>query len=340
MKADDSLGTPSADVLALRRSLRDVVALTMLPTIWAGYEPQQICADLVDLVMRMVDADGVYLTSPANGCAEILRLRGGDDPETEQLLRAAVLADGAPPNAPMAIESAQPPPHVLTSALSFHGADRFVVAARRPDFPNEMERLILRLAANQASMWLEWKRAEASVAGEAAFRRAIENSMLAGVAVVDATGRQTYVNRAFAAMVGWDEADLVGRTPPFPYWPPEESERIGAALSEVIAGNADPAGYELRFCRRDGRRFDTLVLISHFDQPGSSAGFLASVYDITERKAAEETARFLAEAGEILNRSLDYEETLRAISALVVPRFADWCFVDLVETGGGFRRVA
>jgi signal transduction histidine kinase/CheY-like chemotaxis protein len=64
------------------------------------------------------------------------------------------------------------------------------------------------------------------------------------------------------------------------------------------------------------------------------------VHDITERKTAERTARFLAEAGEILSRSLDYEETLHAISDLVVPRFADWCFIDLVEGDGGIRRIA
>ena len=108
----------------------------------------------------------------------------------------------------------------------------------------------------------------------------------------------------------------------------------------MLAGKTDPAGYELRFRRRDERRFDALVLISPFDPPGITAGFLASVYDITERKNAERTAQFLAEAGEILNRSLDYEETLRAITSMVVPRFADWCFVDLVEADGGFRRIA
>jgi PAS domain S-box-containing protein len=326
------------ELLELRRSLRDVVALTMLPTVWSGYEPAQICTDLVDVVARMVDADGVYLTSPANGCGELLRLKRADDHETERLLRAAAAETAT--RGVQAADSASDAVRLVASALSFHTTDRFVVAARRADFPNDIERLILRVAANQASTWLDWKRAEAAVAAESAFRRAIENSMVAGVAVVDVSGRQTYVNRAFAEMVGWSEAELVGATPPFAYWAPEDSARIQAAFEDVIAGRINRAGYELRFRRRDEQRFDALVLIAPFEQPGGSAGFLASVSDITERKSAERTAKFLAAAGEILGRSLDVEETLRGISALVVPQFADWCFIDLVEAYGGFRRIA
>jgi signal transduction histidine kinase len=61
------------------------------------------------------------------------------------------------------------------------------------------------------------------------------------------------------------------------------------------------------------------------------------------RAAAEEAGRrnaFLASASEILHSSLDYESTLRSLAQLMVPEFAEWCFVDLVEEGGGFRRVA
>ena len=334
-----TVNDPAGGVQDLRRSLRDLVALTMLPTVWARYDSRQICIDLVDVVSRMIDADGVYLSSPVNRCPDLLRLRNEDDRDVERFLRAAA-ADSTVGKVRIESEPGRTAVRLLASPLSFHVADRFVVAARRPDFPNEMERLILRVAVNQASTWLEWKRAEEAVAVESAFRRAIESSMLAGVAVIDPKGRQTYVNRAFAEMVGWDEAELIGKTPPFAYWAPEEMESIQAALEEVIDGRANPAGYELRFRRRDERRFDALVLISPFTQTGHSPGFLASVYDVTERKNAERTARFLAEAGEILNRSLDYEETLRAISTLVVPRFADWCLVDLAEPDGGFRRIA
>jgi len=146
MAVDDPAGTPAGDV-TLRRSLRDLIALTMLPTVWAGYDAGQICADLVDVVARMIDPDGVYLTSPSNGCSEVLRLRKEGDRDVERLLRASTAESAA------GIARIELP-------LSASAGDRFVVAARRADFPSEIERLIVRVAVNQASTWLEWKRAE------------------------------------------------------------------------------------------------------------------------------------------------------------------------------------
>ena len=68
------------------------------------------------------------------------------------------------------------------------------------------------------------------------------------------------------------------------------------------------------------------------------SGLAAGHKLVTDRKAAERAAAFMAEASGALNTSLDYDATLEAIGALVVPRLADWCFVDLVEADGGFER--
>jgi signal transduction histidine kinase len=54
----------------------------------------------------------------------------------------------------------------------------------------------------------------------------------------------------------------------------------------------------------------------------------------------ERHSRFLAEAGELLSRSLDYESTLNAVAALAVPGFAEHVSVDLLDETGRVRRVA
>ncbi len=51
-------------------------------------------------------------------------------------------------------------------------------------------------------------------------------------------------------------------------------------------------------------------------------------------------AEFIAEANDLFVRSLDYEETLRSLARLAVPRLADWCAVDMVEPDGTPRRLA
>jgi len=62
--------------------------------------------------------------------------------------------------------------------------------------------------------------------------------------------------------------------------------------------------------------------------------------DIDDRKRAEESQRFLAEASEVLVSSLDYEATLTALAHLVVPRLADWCSIDMVADERMIRRLA
>jgi signal transduction histidine kinase/GAF domain-containing protein len=44
--------------------------------------------------------------------------------------------------------------------------------------------------------------------------------------------------------------------------------------------------------------------------------------------------RFLAEAGEALAKSLDWEETLVAVARLAVPTLADWCIVEMLDDDG------
>ncbi|HZU27552.1 MAG TPA: ATP-binding protein [Bryobacteraceae bacterium] len=59
-------------------------------------------------------------------------------------------------------------------------------------------------------------------------------------------------------------------------------------------------------------------------------------------EAQEQTRRitFIAEASKLLATTLDYEHTLRAVAALAIPCFADWCAVDIRGEDGQIRRLA
>ncbi|MEK6606648.1 MAG: PAS domain S-box protein, partial [Myxococcota bacterium] len=59
-----------------------------------------------------------------------------------------------------------------------------------------------------------------------------------------------------------------------------------------------------------------------------------------EAEAAEQRAKFLAEASKLLAASLDHHATLASLARLAVPTLADWCSVYLVEENGAIRSVA
>ncbi|HZQ54496.1 MAG TPA: ATP-binding protein [Bryobacteraceae bacterium] len=58
-----------------------------------------------------------------------------------------------------------------------------------------------------------------------------------------------------------------------------------------------------------------------------------------EAARSAQRATFLAEAGEVISSSLEYEDTLRSIADRAVPFFADWCAVDILDNAE-VRRVA
>ena len=54
---------------------------------------------------------------------------------------------------------------------------------------------------------------------------------------------------------------------------------------------------------------------------------------------AESALRFLAEASSVLSGSLNYEETVRRVANLLVPRIADWAGIDILEDDGTARQI-
>lgn len=128
----------------------------------------------------------------------------------------------------------------------------------------------------------------ASFQNELSFRKAVENSLPSGIAVIDETGRQVYVNQAFCKLVGRDEEELLGKLPPYVYWPPRDIEKINNIFQKTIGNNAPNEGFDLVFHHKNGREIPVNIMISPFVQQNNSTFYLANVIDITERKKTEE----------------------------------------------------
>ena len=120
---------------------------------------------------------------------------------------------------------------------------------------------------------------------ETNFRRAMENSMPTGMRAMDLEGRVTYVNAAFCQMTGFSNAELVGRLPPYPYWPPDRIEENGRLLRQELQGRSPSGGIEVKVMRKEGAIFDARMYISPLIDPkGQQTGWMTSITNITEAK--------------------------------------------------------
>lgn len=91
---------------------------------------------------------------------------------------------------------------------------------------------------------------------------------------------------------------------------------------------------------QSGKHWFSLTADPIFNERGSFTGAVYIVADITDRKWAEESLRFLAEVSTVLAASIDYKTTLTNVVNLAVPYIADWCVIDIVEEDKSIGRVA
>lgn len=141
------------------------------------------------------------------------------------------------------------------------------------------------------ALWRDINRrlaAEGALREQVAFRSAMENSLMTGLRARDLEGRITYVNPAFCDMVGIPAEDLIGKTPPMPYWAPEAMDEYQQRFTQVLAGTATPQ-YETVFQRSSGERFPVLIFESPLvDDKGRQTGWMGSILDISDRKKVED----------------------------------------------------
>ncbi len=150
------------------------------------------------------------------------------------------------------------------------------------------------LALSGLTLWMlmgSWRhlrrrtQIQATLVQETNFRRAMENSMLTGMRAMDRDGRISYVNPAFCAMTGYSEQELVGKVPPFPFWPDGAQEENARLLREELEGRSPAGGIEVKLAKKDGAVFDARMYISPLvDAKGQQTGWMTSITNITEAK--------------------------------------------------------
>ena len=199
----------------------------------------------------------------------------------------------------------QSPPQGLTHRISFDPPlpGVFIELSARDALKPWHQRLPLLLIAGFLVLvsWASWllrrQMLAVQAAGnawrtEAGWRRAMEDSMQVGLRARDLDGTLVYVNRLFADLVGLAPEQLIGVKVPYPYWQPDDTEAAMIRHRRNLAGGAPPGGYEASWRHSSGRVVRVLVLDAPLiDAHGRHIGWMGSVLDITEARAAEERER-------------------------------------------------
>jgi PAS domain S-box-containing protein len=169
-----------------------------------------------------------------------------------------------------------------------------------------------------------------------------------GLAFVDRDLRFVRINEAMAGFNGRPVEAHLGRT---------IAEVLGPAAAELVEHyrRVLETGRPAHDLQVSGARGDDPQDVRHFDVSctpvhgpgGDLLGVSAVVLDVTERhrlleaeREARTRADFLARAGALLDESLDYGQTLRAVAEITVPRIADWCAVSVFDEVGVLQQVA
>jgi len=111
-------------------------------------------------------------------------------------------------------------------------------------------------------------------------------------------------------------------------------------LGRVVLHGESIRGEEMRYKRGDGTIIYLSIDAALVVVDDAPIAAVTSFQNVTTRKRAENSLRFLAEASADLAASLDYEDTLAHVTRLAVPHLADWCFADLLVAEGRTERLA
>jgi len=167
--------------------------------------------------------------------------------------------------------------------------------------------------------------------------RSIADVMPQMMWTADREGRVDWVNRRFVEYVG-----PAVRSGPFGDESAHPDDR--ALVRERwagarIAGDAFEVEYRIR--RHDGAyRWFLARAGCTRDADGGIARWYGSHTDVDDVRRATRTLRVFADLGESLSESLGLQATLDAAMAAVVPEFADWGFITLLDEDSIFRVAA
>src|SRR5229473_2798874 len=154
----------TAEIKRLQSCINDLISVLALPAIWSGSESSQILGTLLDVLLTMLRLDFAYarLSDASDGPPiEVVRL--GDHRYSSlqpqqfgQALDRWLTDDQTTSRCLVPDPMGEGEVSIASFSLGLqHEVGVLVAGTQRADFPTEVERLLLRVAANQAAIGLQ-----------------------------------------------------------------------------------------------------------------------------------------------------------------------------------------
>jgi PAS domain S-box-containing protein len=304
----------------LQRCINDLVSVLALPAIWHGNEPSQIVQTLLDVLLRMLGLEFAYARledSLGTMPREVFRVAEPSNiklrtEELRKIISDSFLADSQ--NLPsqirdrLGIEEIS----ILTVPLGIQGEiGRIILGCSRAGFPSQTEKVLLSVAANQASIGLQEARFRSQqeriaeeldrrvaerttelAAANAALQLQVELLQRLPVSAwtLQPDGTPDFVNQVWLEFSG-QALDFV-RSHPEAWMTavhPEDRETAAKIFRDGVRSGQDFA-FETRSLRaRDGTyRWHLQQAVVLRDADGKVLKFVGTTTDIDDQKRAQE----------------------------------------------------
>jgi two-component system, LuxR family, sensor kinase FixL len=316
-----------SDPPELRRCIRDLVALSTLPAIWKGYDPPQIADSVATALVSMLSADFVSITFSGERDAPTVEVThvgkgvpSGSAGAIRDALRKVLPARAAEQTLSIANPLGAGTINIAVAPIGFGGDAILAAGSRQRDFPSEVQRLLLGISANDASIALQRWRAEAD---ERRFVSLIERSSdFIGFASLE--GRPQYINPAGTTLVGLDSVDQARKLHVLDFLAPQDRARARDEAWPIVTRTGRWIG-ELAFRHlKTGATTPFLVDWFRIDHPrtGKPINIATVSRDLTAQKRSEAELRRLNETLEhrVSERTAELEQTNEKLTAEMAER--------------------
>ena len=311
-----------AEIVALRAVLRDLVALSTMPTAWVGREPAAVAAGLADALIDLLRLDFVFVRLRVPGVAdEIDATRGKAWSTFPAWLESHLVKSGRLSGMEIIpdVGDGEEPGRGVVIPVGVSAEDGVVAAAcDRLDFPTDIDQLLLRIAAHHAatafqSAFLvhERMRAEeelrkardeletkvdertAELRRSEAYLSEAQRLTHTGTAALDGvTGEIVHSSDEHSRLYGFDPGQGI---PSFEEFRQRVHPKDRAGWTEALQGGIKQAARvegEFRVLPPQAPlRYLGAIVHPVLNARGELEEFVATVVDVTERKRAEQEHR-------------------------------------------------